>query len=105
MRKFFQNKKRVVLICSLILLVSVSVGIKKSFDQEESNSVFAPNGAPDENSNFYKPPIDAKDEADRFIQQASENYFFHEFDKGAENYRQAIFIYEARKDFHRDVAW
>lgn len=101
MRKFFQNKRKVILIGSLVLLVGVSIGINKSHDPEEGNSAFAPNGAADENSNFYKPPIDAKDEADRFIQKASENYFFHEFDKGEDNYRQAISIYEARKDFYR----
>ncbi len=81
-------------------MVGVSIAINKTNHQEEDNSIFAPNGVADENSNFYKPPIDAKDEADRLIQQASENYFFHEFDKGAANYRQAIAIYEVRKDFH-----
>lgn len=101
MRSFYQNKKKVILICSLVLLVGVSIGINKFYNREESNSAFAPNSPADENSNFYKPPIDAEDEAGRLIQQASENYFFHEFDKGAENYRQAIAIYSARKDFHR----
>ncbi len=101
MRNFFQNKRKAVLIGSLALLVGVSIGINQYNDPKESHSVFAPNGVADENSNFYKPPIDAKDEAERFIQQASENYFFHDFDKGAENYRQAISIYETRKDFHR----
>lgn len=101
MRKFFQNKKRILLICSLVLLGGVSITINKFSNQEEDQSVFAPNGAADENSNFYKPPIDAEDEADRFIQQASENYFFHDFDKGAENYRQAIAIFEARMDLHQ----
>ena len=101
MRKFFQNKRKVILIGSFVLLVGVSIGISKSNDREKGNSAFAPNGAADENSNFYKPPIDAEDEADRFIQKASENYFFREFDKGAENYRQAISIFETRKDLHR----
>lgn len=101
MRNLFQNKKKIILICSLVLLVGISIGINKSYNQEENNSAFAPNGPADENSNFYKPQIDAEDEADRYIQQASQNYFFHEFDKGVENYRRAIAIYEARKDFHR----
>jgi tetratricopeptide (TPR) repeat protein len=102
MPDFFQNKRKVVLISSLVLLVGVSIGVNKYFNKkDEGNSVFTPNGAADENSNFYKPPIDAVDEAGRFIQQASENYFFREFDKGAENYHQAISIYEAQKDFHQ----
>jgi tetratricopeptide (TPR) repeat protein len=101
MPNFFQNKRKAVLLGSLVLLVGVSIGVNQSFNKGEGRSAFTPNGAADENSNFYKPPIDAIDDADRFIQQASENYFFHEFDKGAENYRQAISIFEARKDFHR----
>ena len=40
------------------------------------------------------PPINAKDEAGRFIQQASENFFYHEFDQAIDNYKKAIFIYE-----------
>jgi len=100
-RKFFKKNKRVVWLGCLILLVGISIGINTANNEKESNSAFAPNGSADENSNFYKPAIDSEDEADRLIQQASENYFFHEFDKGAENYRQAIAIYSARKDFHR----
>ncbi len=101
MPKFFRNNKKTILICSLVLMVAVSIVINKFNVQEEDKSVFASNGVADENSNFYKPPIDAEDAADRFIQQASQNYFFREFDKGAENYRQAIAIYEEREDFHR----
>ena len=40
------------------------------------------------------PPIDAKDEAGRYIQQASENFFYHEFDKAVNNYKKAIEAYE-----------
>ena len=40
------------------------------------------------------PPINAKDEAGRFIQQASENFFYHEFDQAINNYKKAIVIYE-----------
>ena len=36
------------------------------------------------------PPINAKDEAGRFIQQASENFFYHEFDQAIENYKKAL---------------
>ena len=40
------------------------------------------------------PPIDARDEAGRYIQQASENFFYHEFDKAINNYKKAIGTYE-----------
>ena len=40
------------------------------------------------------PPIDARDEAGRYIQQASENFFYHEFDKAVNNYKKAIKAYE-----------
>ena len=39
-------------------------------------------------------PIDAKDEAGRYIQKASENFFYHEFDEAIENYKKAIKVYE-----------
>ena len=39
------------------------------------------------------PPIDAKDEAGRYMQQASENFFYHEFDKAIGNYKKAITVY------------
>ena len=46
------------------------------------------------------PPIDAKDEAGRYIQQASENFFYHEFDKAIGNYKKAITVYKKQgKDF------
>jgi tetratricopeptide (TPR) repeat protein len=100
MSKSFPDKTKPILIVSLLLLTAVSIGFNK-FNVPEEDSVLSPNGAADENGNFYKPPIDAEDEADRFIQQASENYFYHEFGKGAENYRRAIAIFEARDDFLR----
>ena len=39
-------------------------------------------------------PIDAKDEAGRYIQKASENFFYHEFDEAIGNYKKAITAYE-----------
>ncbi len=41
------------------------------------------------------------DPAAAFIQKASENYFYHEFDQGAENYQRAIALYEERRDMAR----
>ena len=46
-------------------------------------------------------PIDAKDEADRLIQIASQNFFYHEFDQAVENYKKAIELFEERKNFKR----
>lgn len=100
MAQFIPDKTKVILILSLLLLAGVSIWFNK-FNVSEEHPTLTRNGAADENSGFYKPPIDAADEADRLIQQASENYFFHEFKKGAENYRQAIAIYESRKDLHK----
>lgn len=39
-------------------------------------------------------PIDAKDEAGRHLQQASEDFFYHEFDQAIENYGKAITAFE-----------
>ena len=39
-------------------------------------------------------PIDAKDEAGRYLQLASENFFYHEFDRAIENYGKAITAFE-----------
>ena len=39
-------------------------------------------------------PIDAKDQAGRYLQQASENFFYHEFDLAIENYGKAITTFE-----------
>jgi len=39
-------------------------------------------------------PIDAKDEAGRYLQQASEDFFYHEFDRAIENYGKAITAFE-----------
>ena len=100
MSKFFQNRTKLILFLALIVMAGVSIWFNK-FNIQVEDSNFSRNGASDENSNFYKPPIDAEDEADRFIQKASENYFFHDFVKGAENYRQAISIYESRKDLKK----
>jgi len=52
----------------------------------------------DDTINPYPEP---KDTAAAYVQKASENYFYHEFSKAAENYQKAIAIYEERKDTHR----
>ncbi len=84
-----QSKGKIALIVSLIIVFGLlfRVGLDKFFYEE-------PNGA-------ITPPIDAKDEADRFIQIASQNFFYHEFDKAVENYKKAIALFEERKNFKR----
>jgi len=84
-----QSKGQIALIVSLIIAFGLlfRVGLDKFFYEE-------PNGA-------ITPPIDAKDEADRFIQIASQNFFYHEFDKAVENYKKAIALFEERKNFKR----
>ena len=84
-----QSKGKIALIVSLIIAFGLlfRVGLDKFFYEE-------PNGA-------ITPPIDAKDEADRFIQIASQNFFYHEFDKAVENYKKAIALFEERKNFKR----
>ena len=51
--------------------------------------------------NTINPYPEPKDIAASYIQKASENYYYHEFSKGTENYHKAIAIYEERKDTHR----
>ena len=84
-----QSKGQIAIIVSLIIVFGLlfRVGLDKFFYEE-------PNGA-------ITPPIDAKDEADRFIQIASQNFFYHEFDKAVENYKKAIALFEERKNFKR----
>ena len=71
-----QSKGKIALIVSLIIVFGLffRVGLDKFFYKE-------PNGA-------ITPPIDAKDEADRLIQIASKNFFYHEFDQAVENYKK-----------------
>lgn len=83
------NKKKIKLTVavSLVVLLAVSIGINRFNVREDSDAVV--------------PPIDAADEADRYLQMASQNYFFHEFSEAAGNYRKAIVIYESQKKFKR----
>jgi len=84
-----QSKGKIALIVSLIIVFGLffRVGLDKFFYED-------PNGA-------ITPPIDAKDEADRLIQIASQNFFYHEFDQAVENYKKAIALFEERKNFKR----
>ena len=46
-------------------------------------------------------PIDAKDEAGRYLQQAAEDFFYHEFDQAIENYGKAITAYEKENQLEK----
>ena len=84
-----KTKGKIVFIVSLIIAFGLSfrVGLDKFFYEESDREI--------------TPPIDAKDEADRLIQKASQNFFYHEFDQSVENYKKAITLFEERKNFKR----
>ena len=68
-------------ILALVLAMGMSVWLlPKPIQKEEEQPI--------------TPPIDAKDEAGRYIQKASENFFYHEFDEAINNYKKAIEVYE-----------
>ena len=89
MPKDLQSKIKITLIVSLVVTIGLSfrVSLENYFHAE-------PNGA-------ITPPIDAKDEAGRLIQTASQNFFYHEFDQAVENYKKAITLFENRKNYKR----
>lgn len=84
-----QLKGKIALIVSLILALGVSLWV----DSWEFLYV--------EPDDPITPPIDALDEADRLIQTASQNFFYHEFNQAIENYKKAIALFEKRKKFKR----
>jgi tetratricopeptide (TPR) repeat protein len=86
--KRFWNKKKAMLLLGFALLVAMPFLIisEKRLPMLTDNTI-----------NPYPEP---KDIAAAYIQKASENYFYHEFSKAAENYHKAIAIYEERKDTH-----
>ncbi|MFQ5451624.1 MAG: tetratricopeptide repeat protein [Nitrospinaceae bacterium] len=98
---FLRNKTKRNLLIGLVLMVGSSIGFNLYNARKGGTFNFSQHGTGDGTSELYKPPINAADEAGRLIQRASENYFFHEFVQGAENYRKAIAIYETRKNFTR----
>lgn len=84
MKSFFSSKRRVLGLVGLTLLLVVpflSNSKKKIRDSASLNL----------------PPL-PKDEADQYVERASQNYFFHEYSQATENYRKAITVYEIRND-------
>jgi tetratricopeptide (TPR) repeat protein len=84
MNSFFKPALKYFLIFVLTLGMGYSVWLlpheKKEKKIEEEKSITS--------------PIDARDEAGRYLQQASEDFFYHEFDKAVENYGKAIAVFE-----------
>ena len=89
MPKDLQSKIKITLIVSLVIAIGISFRMSlENYFYTESNGAITP-------------PIDAKDEVDRLIQTASQNFFYHEFDQAVENYKKAIALFEERKNFKR----
>ena len=82
-------KAKIAFIVGLIIAFGLffRVGLDKFFYEESDRAI--------------TPPIDATDEADRLIQTASQNFFYHEFDQAVENYKKAIVLFEKRENFKR----
>ena len=89
MLKKLKPKGKIVLIVGLIIAFGLvfRASLDKFFYKESSVAI--------------TPPIDARDEADRLIQTASQNFFYHEFDQAVGNYKKAILLFEKRKNFAR----
>ena len=87
MSQKLKPKVKIALIVSLIIVFGLffRVGLDKFLYKEPDRAI--------------TPPIDAKDKVDRLIQTASQNFFYHEFDKAVENYKKAIALFEKRKKF------
>ena len=86
MNSFFKPALKYFLILAMTLGMGYSVWLlphdkrEKKIKQEREKSITS--------------PIDARDEAGRYLQQASEDFFYHEFDKAIENYGNAITAFE-----------
>jgi len=89
------NKRKINLpiIVSLVVLLAISIGVNQFREQEKPEQVASQKY--DENEDIV-PPINATDEAERFLQMASQNFFYHEFTQAAENYRKAILAFESQ---------
>lgn len=83
-----RSKFRWFILLCLVLLMGLSVKVNLSHD------------VPGKNDDIL-PEIEARDEVDLLIQKASENFFFRDFPKATENYRQAIALLEEKKNFKR----
>lgn len=89
----FPRKKNVFLLAGLVFMLVVPILLNRS------NQVNPPEEARERS--ISKPPPSPSEEADALIQQASENYFYHEYGKAAENYQKAIVLYEGHQALTR----
>jgi len=89
MSKKLNPRAKTPLIVALVVVFGLlfRVGLDKFFYKEPNLAI--------------APPIDAEDKGDRFIQTASQNFFYHEFDQAIENYKKAIALFEKQKNFKR----
>ena len=89
MSQKLKSKGKIAFIVGLIIVFGLffRAGLERFFYKEPNSAI--------------TPAIDAKDEADRLIQTASQNFFYHEFDQAVENYKKAIALFERRKNFKR----
>ncbi len=111
MRDFLEKKiKLIASLCGFLMLAVMAFWLNQpatkrsmlhqaSAPQLREQPPFNPNGAPLPDRKKNPARVLPKNEAEHLVKQASENYFFREFDQGAENYRKAIAVYEMRKDF------
>ena len=86
--KKFSVKKKILLGVGFALLAALPFAIVHKPVPAGKNDMINP---------FPEPT----DPAAAYIQRASENYFYHEFDQGAENYQMAIALYEERGEMAR----
>lgn len=89
----FPRKKRAFLLAGLVVMLAVPLLLNRS------NQSPPPDEARERS--VPKPKPSSSEEADSLIRQASENYFYHEYGKAAENYQKAIVLYEGRQDLTR----
>ena len=90
-----RKKLNLAIIFSLIALLAISIVANQFNKLEEPIEIEVAASTHRENEEIV-PPLDATDAAERFLQMASQNFFYHEFTKAEENYRQAILTFESQ---------
>jgi len=91
-----KRKFKLPIVVSLVVLLGISIGVNQFREQEKPEQVASQENQKYDENEAIVPPIDATDAAERFLQMASQNFFYHEFTKAAENYRQAILAFESQ---------